>query len=86
MTNDSDESSGWGQVCKGLHEQFSPLTEGAPAAYIPELSNVDPDLFAIAAVALDGQEQITGDHDHQFTIQSISKLLLYGPGARNARP
>jgi len=67
-----------GQVCNGLHEQFSPLTEGAPAAYIPELSNVDPDLFAIAAVALDGQEQLTGDHDYLFTIQSISKLLVYG--------
>lgn len=65
-------------VCADLHEQFGPLTDGAPASYIPELTNVDPDLFAIAAVAVDGQQQLTGDHDHLFTIQSISKLLLYG--------
>jgi glutaminase len=67
-----------GQVCSGLYEQFGTLTEGAPAGYIPELTNVDPDLFAIAAVAVDGQQQVTGAHDHLFTIQSISKLLLYG--------
>ena len=67
-----------GRVCAGLHEQFGPLIDGAPATYIPELAEVDPDLFAIAAVAVDGQQQLTGDHGHLFSIQSISKLLLYG--------
>ena len=46
-----------GHVCSGLHEQFGPLTEGTPAGYIPELTNVDPDLFAIAAVAVDGRHR-----------------------------
>ncbi|MFT6762536.1 MAG: glutaminase [Candidatus Aldehydirespiratoraceae bacterium] len=68
----------FGQVCSGLHQQLGTLNDGAPAAYIPELTNVDLDLFGIAAVTIDGQQQLTGDHDHLFTIQSISKLLMYG--------
>ena len=66
------------QVCTGLHERLAQLTDGAPASYIPELANVDPDKFAIVAVTTDGEQQAFGDHEHLFTIQSISKLLLYG--------
>ena len=65
-------------VCVELHEEFATLDEGAPASYIPELARVDPDYFAIAAVAVDGRQKVVGDHSHPFTIQSISKLLLYG--------
>ena len=62
----------------GLHQRIAPLDEGAPASYIPELSRVDPDRFAIAAATVDGATEGVGDLDHAFTIQSISKLLLYG--------
>lgn len=54
------------------------LDDGEPADYIPELANVDPDKFAIVAVTVDGVEMSTGDARHLFTIQSISKLLMYG--------
>jgi glutaminase len=66
------------QSCVELHERFGPLREGAPASYIPELAGVDPDRFAIAAMTIDGERIGVGDVDHEFTIQSISKLLLYG--------
>lgn len=62
----------------GLHRRFALLDEGEPASYIPELATVDPDKFAIAAVTVDGIELSVGDADHEFTIQSISKLLMYG--------
>ena len=61
-----------------LHERFGPLREGEPASYIPELAEVDPDRFAIAAMTIDGERIGVGDVDHTFTIQSISKLLMYG--------
>lgn len=61
-----------------LHSEFGDLTDGAPADYIPELANVDPDRFAIAAVTVDGQHVGAGDVEHAFTIQSVSKLLMYG--------
>lgn len=78
IDEEQDRVEWLGQVCSGLHARFADLTEGAPASYIPELANVDPDWFAIAAVGIGGKEKLVGDHDQRFTIQSISKLLLYG--------
>jgi len=73
------ERRAWFEVVLGqLHRKYSGLHEGEPAAYIPELATVDPDQFAIAAVTVDGIELFVGDADNRFTIQSISKLLMYG--------
>ncbi len=66
------------QAIRDLHARFADLTDGEPASYIPELAAVDPDKFAIAAMTVDGFEMAVGDADHEFTIQSISKLLMYG--------
>lgn len=66
------------RVCGDVHGRLSGLVDGELASYIPELARVDPDRFAIAAATVDGQLTLMGDHDHPFTIQSISKLLLYG--------
>lgn len=65
-------------VCSRLHEKYADLDAGEPASYIPELAEVDPDLFAIAGVTVDDRHIELGDSDHEFTIQSISKLMLYG--------
>ena len=76
---ETNERRAWfEQACVDLHERHASLEEGAPASYIPELANVDPDRFAIAAVTLDGEQILVGDVEQQFTIQSISKLLVYG--------
>lgn len=61
-----------------LYERYADLHEGLPADYIPELATVDPDRFAIAAETIDGQHLGVGACDQRFTIQSISKLLMYG--------
>ena len=61
-----------------LYGRYAGLREGAPADYIPELATVDPDRFAIAAETSDGQHLGVGACDQRFTIQSISKLLMYG--------
>jgi glutaminase len=61
-----------------LHERFASLDEGEVADYIPELAEVDPDQFGIAGMTVDGRHLGVGDHAAPFTIQSISKLLLYG--------
>jgi glutaminase len=81
MTNAAEtaELRAWfEQACIDLHERHASLAEGEPASYIPELANVDPDRFAIAAVTLEGERVLVGDVEQQFTIQSISKLLVYG--------
>jgi glutaminase len=66
------------QAFAELHDRYASLDEGSPASYIPELAEVEPDRFAIAAMTPTGEAVGVGDVDHLFTIQSISKLLVYG--------
>lgn len=61
------------------HKKYSPLQEGKPADYIPELSKVNPDLFAIAVMDVKGGRCYSaGDSYVRFTLQSTSKPLVYG--------
>ncbi|MEO1061452.1 MAG: glutaminase A [Actinomycetota bacterium] len=66
------------RVVGELHGRYADLTDGSPADYIPQLAEVDPDRFAIAAMTTDGEQVAIGDHERPFTLQSISKLLVYG--------
>ncbi|WP_298088027.1 glutaminase A [uncultured Corynebacterium sp.] len=59
------------EACRGI-------TKGENADYIPALANVDPNLWATAVMSPDGDLYAFGDIDHKFTIQSISKPLVYG--------
>lgn len=63
---------------ESLHEKFLPLRDGAVADYIPELARANPDWFGIAIVTVDGHVYEEGDTRQPFTIQSISKPLVYG--------
>ena len=79
MINQSDAvNSALASFLKDLHLKYKPLRDGAVANYIPELARVDPDLFGICVMTVDGQVYKVGDYDHLFTIQSISKLFVYG--------
>ncbi len=76
---DRGEREDWvRQVIERLYDAYGPLSEGEPADYIPELANVDPDAFAISVATTDGRRVGVGDVGQPFTIQSISKLMMYG--------
>ncbi len=61
-----------------LHTRYATLNEGKLADYIPELTNVDPNLFSIAATTVEGDVCAVGDHGATFTIQSVSKPFTFG--------
>jgi glutaminase len=61
-----------------LHRQFASLDGGKVASYIPELAKADPAHFGIVIATVDGQVYEVGDSRQRFTIQSISKPLVYG--------
>ena len=61
-----------------LHRKWAAVKDGTVADYIPELARVDPDLFGVSVVTVDGKEYNVGDHEHRFTIQSISKPFVFG--------
>ena len=61
-----------------LHKRVSGVSGGKVADYIPELGKVDPTIFGIALATVDGEIYATGDDEHLFTIQSVSKPFMYG--------
>ena len=56
-------------------KQFQNLKEGKNADYIPALAKVDPNLFGIALVTVDGKVFTAGDVSTEVSIQSISKVF-----------
>jgi glutaminase len=57
------------------YAKFKALTEGKNADYIPALAKVDPNLFGIALVTVDGKIYTAGDITTEVSIQSISKVF-----------
>lgn len=60
---------------RDAHAKYRGLKEGKNADYIPALAQVDPKLYGIAVVTVDGQVSKAGDTDSLFSIQSISKVF-----------
>jgi glutaminase len=60
---------------KAAHARYKGLKEGANADYIPALAKVDPNLFGIALVTVDGRVHTIGDVKSEVSIQSISKVF-----------
>ena len=57
------------------YAQFRNLKEGKNADYIPALAKVDPNLFGIVLVTVDGKVYTAGDVKTEVSIQSISKVF-----------
>jgi len=57
------------------HTKYKSLNEGKNADYIPALAKVDPNLFGIAVVTMDGKTLTAGDIKSEVSIQSISKVF-----------
>lgn len=69
-----------------LQEIYQSLVEdrrGKLADYIPDLAMVDPDRFGIAIAMADGHVYEVGDSGTPFSIQSVSKPLVYGMALRD---
>lgn len=69
------------RIVEDLHATIAaePLT-GELATYIPELARADPALFGITIVTAEGEVHEAGDTRRPFTIQSISKPIVYAMG------
>lgn len=65
------------QYLNDLYDRHLPNRSGELATYIPELAAVDPDQFSIAFATTDGYVYEVGDTQSRFTIQSVSKAVIY---------
>jgi len=63
-------------VLDSIHAEVLPLQqEGNVANYIPELASVDSTKFGIHLRTLEGHDFSVGNHNENFSIQSISKVF-----------
>jgi glutaminase len=60
---------------KAAYAKYKDLKEGANADYIPALAKVDPNIYGIALVTVDGKVYTLGDVKSEVSIQSISKVF-----------
>ena len=60
---------------KAAQAKFQGLQEGKNADYIPALAKVDPKIFGIVLVTVDGKVYSVGDVSSEVSIQSISKVF-----------
>ena len=60
---------------RAAHARYKDLKEGANADYIPALAKVDPNIYGIALVTVDGKIYTVGDVASEVSIQSISKVF-----------
>ena len=64
------------EVIEAAAQTARPAAAGGKVAdYIPQLRKLDPALFGLAVVELDGTEHVVGDVDVAFPIQSMSKVF-----------
>lgn len=67
-------------------DTYKDLQEGANADYIPALAKVDPKLFGIALITVDGQLYTAGDVKTEVSIQSISKVFTMARVIQDSGP
>jgi glutaminase len=78
MTHAPEEVHSIQRLLERLHARHAGLDEGEVATYIPELSKADPADFGICVVSAEGRVFEVGDSRKPFTIQSVSKPLVFG--------
>jgi len=62
-------------VLKKAYKDYRNIKEGKNADYIPALAEVNPKVYGIALITVDGKVYTEGDLKTQVSIQSISKVF-----------
>ncbi len=60
-----------------LFEACRGFTGGEVAGYIPQLARVDPEMYALGACTVDGQQFSLGDDEETYCVQSTCKPINY---------
>lgn len=65
------------QLLSDVLDEVRPDASGAVADYIPQLASADPDRLGLAIIGPRAGISAVGDADTAFTIQSISKAMVF---------
>ncbi|GAB4221794.1 MAG: glutaminase A [Francisella sp.] len=65
------------QEIEKIFNETKKNTSGKNATYIPQLSRVNSDLFAVVFCSIDGQMITLGDFEYPYCVQSTAKPITY---------
>lgn len=68
------------------YTKFKPVLDGENASYIPYLAKADSALYGIAVVTVDGQIFKVGNADHDFPVESVSKIFTLADVLQKREP
>ena len=71
---------------KAAYSKYQNLDEGKVADYIPALAKVDPKIYGIVLVTVDGKVYTAGDITSEISIQSISKVFTMARVIQDSGP
>ncbi|MCG6929972.1 MAG: glutaminase A [Desulfofustis sp.] len=74
------------KALQNAFDTYKDLQQGANADYIPALAKVDPNLFGIALITVDGRLYTAGDVKSEVSIQSISKVFTMARVIQDSGP
>lgn len=66
------------ELVRRIHAELADERSGEVSRYLPDLADVDPELFGIAVATVDGDAWVAGDVDRPFTLQSAANPFTYG--------
>lgn len=64
------------EICE-IYRRVKRNKGGEVAKYIPQLANINPNLFGVSICTVDGQQFSMGDSTEKFSIQSANKPINY---------
>jgi len=64
-------------VVRVCHRDLSAVDDGVVSDVYPVLAQVDPGLFGVAVVGVDGHEFLAGDTDVPFALMSVAKPFVF---------
>lgn len=68
----------YNKIFEDIYTELSKVdNKGRVAAYIPELSGIDPNKFGVQLTTVDDTQYAFGDWSERFSIQSIAKVFTY---------
>ena len=65
------------RIVTEIYQETLGITTGQVANYIPQLANVNPNLYGISVCSVTGEMFHIGDTEQEFCIQSCCKPLNY---------
>jgi glutaminase len=77
MMNSAHSFKQISEIITKIYQETLPIKDGRVADYIPQLAEVNPDLYGITLCSVTGEIFNIGDVEQEFCIQSCSKPLNY---------